>query len=82
MLGLYITFILAVVSAPIPALCAVVAALLQYFFLAMFLVMTAEAINLYMKLVVVLGKQIHYFVLKASIVCWGEFSIPSNATVA
>ena len=53
-------------------LCALVGALLQYFFLVTFLVMAAEAINLYMKLVIVLGSNIHHFIWKVAIICWGE----------
>ena len=49
-----------------------VAALLQYFFLVSFMAMAAEAVNLYMKLVVVLGSNISYYALKAAIVCWGK----------
>ena len=49
-----------------------VAALLQYFFLVSFMAMAAEAINLYVKLVMVLGSRISYYVLKAAIVCWGK----------
>jgi energy-coupling factor transporter transmembrane protein EcfT len=35
-----------------------------------FAAMAAEAINLYMTLVIVLGAKIPYYVLKAVIVCW------------
>ena len=52
--------------------CAVSAAVLQYFFLVTFMVMAAEAVNLYMKLVVVLGASIRHFVIKAAIVAWSE----------
>ena len=75
LLGLYLTFIMAIHSPPAPGLCAVVGALLHYFFLVTFMVMAAEAINLYIKLVVVLGTTIEYYVLKASITCWGESSV-------
>ena len=36
-------------------LCAIVSIMLQYFMLVVFMTMAAEAINLYLKLVVVLG---------------------------
>ena len=49
-----------------------VAALLQYFFLVSFMAMAAEAFNLYMKLVVVLGSKISHYALKAAIICWGK----------
>ena len=71
LLGLYLTFIMAIHSPPVPGFCAVVGALLQYFFLVTFMVMAAEAINLYTKLVVVLGSTIRHFVTKATIICWG-----------
>ena len=48
------------------------ATLLQYFFLVSFMAMAAEAINLYMKLVVVLGSNISYYTLKVAIVSWGK----------
>ena len=73
LLGLYLTFIMAIHSPPVPGLCAAVGALLQYFFLVTFMVMAAEAINLYMKLVVVLGSKIDHYVVKATITCWGWF---------
>ena len=53
-------------------LCAVVSIVLQYFMLVVFMVMAAEAINLYLKLVVVLGHTISHYVFKATIVCWGK----------
>ena len=71
-MGLYITFVFAIHSRKVTGLCAFVAAVLQYFFLVTFMSMAAEAINLYIKLVVVLGVKIEKFVLKAVIVTWGE----------
>ena len=71
--GLYIAFIFAVHSQSVPGLCALTAAVLQYFFLVTFMVMAAEAINLYMNLVIVLGKKIRHFVLKATISSWGKY---------
>ena len=35
--------------------------------------MAAEAINLYMNLVIVLGRKIQHFVLKSAIVSWSEY---------
>ena len=75
LMGLYITFIFAVHSRDVPGLCAVTGAVLQYFFLVTFMVMAAEAINLYMNLVIVLGRKIHHFVLKATILSWSEWLI-------
>ena len=73
LLDLYLTFIMAIHSPPVPGLCAAVGALLQYFFLVTFMVMAAEAVHLYIKLVVVLGMRIYNFVLKATIISWGEY---------
>ena len=72
LLGLYIVFIMAIHSRGVSILCPIVAALLQYFFLVSFMVMAAEAINLYINLVIVLGGKIEHYVLKAGIFCWGE----------
>ena len=74
-MGLYIAFILAVHSRTIPVLCAATAAVLQYFFLVTFMIMAAEAINLYMNLVIVLGRKIRHFVLKATISSWSKYLI-------
>ena len=72
LIGLYITFIIAVQSKEVPDFCAVVGAVLQYFFLVTFMVMAAEAILLYMNLVIVLGSKIRHFVLKATILSWSK----------
>ena len=70
LLGLYIVFILALHGTAVPGLCAVFSALLQYFLLVTFFVMAAEALNLYIKLVIVLGKGIQKYVIKATLVSW------------
>ena len=72
LLGLYFFFILAVHSTAATGFCALVAVLLQYFFLVSFMAMAVEAINLYMKLVMILGAKILYYPLKSAIVCWGK----------
>ena len=69
---MYVVFICATHSTAVPALCAIVAVLLQYFFLVAFMLMAAEAINLYLKLVVVLGDKIEHFVLKAGVISWSK----------
>lgn len=74
LIGLYVTFIMAIHSNFDVGFCAFVGALLQYFFLVTFLIMGAEAINLYMKLVIVLGSNIHHFIWKVMIVCWSKYS--------
>ena len=65
LLGLYITFIISTHSTRVPGLCVIASALLQYFFLAAFFVMGAEAVNLYMKLVIVLGSGFQHYTQKA-----------------
>ena len=72
LIGLYITFIIAVQSKEVPDFCAVVGAVLQYFFLVTFMIMAAEAIHLYINLVIVLGSKIRHFVLKATILSWSK----------
>ena len=75
LIGLYATFILAIHSTFNVGFCAFIGALLQYFFLATFMIMAAEAINLYMKLVIVLGSNIQNFIKKVVIVCWSKYII-------
>ena len=72
LLGLYVSFILAGIPQLIRVdeLCVVLSTLIQYFMLVTFMSMLAESVNLYMKLVVVLGSQINYYVIKAYIVVW------------
>ena len=73
LMGLYLSFICALHSTPVIGLCAFFSALLQYFFLVTFMSMTAEAINLSFKLVVVLGYKISHYVIKAVTVSWGKY---------
>ncbi|XP_019862297.1 PREDICTED: uncharacterized protein LOC109590854 [Amphimedon queenslandica] len=70
LLGLYLSFIVALHSKNINIFCAFSGAVLQYFFLVTFIVMAAEAIHLYIKLVIVLGRKIENYVLKATVVSW------------
>ena len=72
LLGLYIAFIVAEFVTKVMPLCVLFSGLIQYFMLVTFMAMLAEAINLYMKLVVVLGNLISNYVVKAYIVCWGK----------
>jgi len=71
-LGIYVMFIVAFYTTSVTALCVISGALVQYFLLATFLVMAGESINLYMKLVVVLGAKIESYVLKVAIVAWSK----------
>lgn len=73
LMGLYLSFIASLHSRYVESLCLLFATLLQYFFLVTFIIMAAEAINLYMNLVIVLGRKIQHFVLKSAIVSWSEY---------
>ena len=73
-MGLYLVFILGANTAPIPYLCGISAALLQYFLLVFFAWTTAEAFYLYQKLVKVLGvKKRSRLVLKIGLIIWCTF---------
>ena len=74
LLGLYITFILAIRGSSLTVgLCAVVGALVHYFLLVVFFAMGAEAVDLFMKLVSVLGPKIERFITKTFLVSWSKF---------
>ncbi len=75
LLGLYIVFLVAGRVTSISVLCGIVAALLHYFVLVFFGWTAAEAVNLYMKLVVVLGKGTKYYVFKAALIVWCKLFI-------
>ena len=65
LMGMYIAFILGATTAPVPVLCGISAALLQYFMLVFFSWTAVEAFYLYWKLVMILGeKEIPWLVLK------------------
>ncbi|XP_019850052.1 PREDICTED: hemicentin-1-like isoform X1 [Amphimedon queenslandica] len=70
LMGLYLSFIVALHSKNTNGFCAFSGAVLQYFFLVTFAIMAAEAINLYINLVIVLGRKIQSFALKVTIVSW------------
>ena len=72
LLGLYISFIFSIHSNSVPPLCAIVSIMSHYFMLVVFMVMAAEAVNGYMKLVVVLGHNISHYVIKVTVACWGK----------
>ena len=75
LLGLYITFLLAGQVTSVKGLCGFISALLHYFMLVFFGWTAAEAVNLYIKLVIVLGDTIENFVLKAALIVWCKFSL-------
>ena len=77
LMGIYLVFILGANAAPVPVLCGISAALLQYFMLVFFLWTSVEAFQLYRKLVKVLGvKQIP--VIKISLAVWCKLTITIN----
>ncbi len=65
-------YIVAFYSTVIPALCVVSGAILHYFMLATFILMAAEAVNLFNKLVLVFSK-VENIVTKAAITAWGRW---------
>lgn len=69
---LYLTFLIGARAAPVPALCGILAALLQYFLLVFFGWTAVEAVYLYRNLVQVLVSQITQFVLKAGLIVWSK----------
>ena len=74
-LGLYILFIAGIYAAKVDWLCAIVGGFLHYFMLVAFLLMAAEAIHLYLKLVVVLGIPPilkNRYILKSSLIAWSK----------
>ena len=73
LLGLYITFLIAGHVTSVPGLCGFFAALLQYFVLVFFGWTAAEAVHLYIKLVIVFGKNIEHYALKASLIVWCKY---------
>ena len=76
LMGMYIAFILGAVTAPVPVLCGISSALLQYFMLVFFSWTAAEAFYLYRKLVTILGvKEIPWLVLKIGLIVWCRFNI-------
>ena len=68
-------FIVSFYSTTVTILCVISGALVQYFLLATFLIMAGESVNLYMRLVVVLGAKIERYVLKVAIVAWGKLHL-------
>ena len=70
--GLYATFIISTFSMAVWQWCIVISALMQYFFLATFFWMTAEAIHLFRKLVQALKPDLKNYVAIAMTLCWGK----------
>ena len=79
-LGIYLSFILSFFAPPVPGLCVFAGMLVHYFLLVTFLVMAAEAINLYILLVVVIGVKIQHCVLKSMLIAWSKFIFVVSST--
>ena len=73
--GFYVIFLIGGHAAPVPVLCGISAAFLQYFMLVYFGWTAAEAVYLYRKLVKVLGANISRYVLKAALIVWCKYTI-------
>ena len=76
-MALYVTFLIGGFVTKVPALCGIVSALLQYFFLVFFAWTAVESVWLYLKLVAVLGSQsfASSYMLKAGLPGWCKFVI-------
>ena len=81
LVGFYVIFLIGGHAAPVPVLCGISAALLQYFMLVYFGWTAAEAVYLYRKLVKVFGANIARYVLKAALIVWCKYTI-NNITAA
>ena len=75
LMGLYVVFIVAIQGSKLTTgVCAVVGFFVHFFLLVVFFAMAAEAVDLFMKLVIVLGPKIQKFTLKTILVSWGKLS--------
>ena len=75
LLGIYVMFIISLHATKPEPLCAVAGGFLHYFMLVTFLSMAAEAVNLYLKLVIVLGIPEflkNRYVLKVALIAWSK----------
>ncbi|XP_066263884.1 uncharacterized protein [Branchiostoma lanceolatum] len=71
LLATLIIFLAGINATNSPVGCTVVAFLLHYFLLAVFMWMAIEAFNMYLAFVKVLGAHVSKFLLKAAILAWG-----------
>eukprot|EP00058_Branchiostoma_floridae_P013013 XP_002598501.1 hypothetical protein BRAFLDRAFT_66878 [Branchiostoma floridae] len=71
LLATLIIFLAGISATSSPVGCTVVAFLLHYFLLAVFMWMAVEAFNMYLAFVKVLGAHVSRFLLKAAILAWG-----------
>ena len=75
--GIYLMFIVSYHLTPWHIPCAIAGALLHYFMLVTFAIMAAEAISLYIHLVVVLGWNAikSHYTLKTTLIAWSKLSV-------
>ncbi|XP_078619941.1 uncharacterized protein LOC144886984 isoform X1 [Branchiostoma floridae x Branchiostoma japonicum] len=81
LLATLIIFLAGIDATTSPVGCTVVAFLLHYFLLAVFMWMAVEAFNMYLAFVKVLGAHVSRFILKAAIFAWGLPLLIAIATV-
>ena len=72
LLCLYTVFLVGIEQTSSRVGCIIVAILIHYFTLASVVWMGVEAFNLYLKLVKVFNADVRNFMIKASILAWGE----------
>jgi hypothetical protein len=70
LLCFYVCFIISVHARPVVVICGMISVLMQYFFLVFMMMMSAEAIDLFIKLVIVIGVKIPHYVIKAALISW------------
>ena len=78
LMGIYMFFIIGGLVSGVQAICEINSALLHYFMLVYFGWTAAECINLYFKLVKVLGEVpfvSEHYVLKAGLIIWCKFGL-------
>ena len=84
LLGVYVLFIVFLMAVKQEVVCAIAGGLLHYFLLVTFFLMAAEAVNLYAKLVVVLGVPDiiqNRYVLKAALISWRKSCNAANVII-
>ncbi|XP_019639630.1 PREDICTED: uncharacterized protein LOC109481491 [Branchiostoma belcheri] len=82
LLATLILFLTGIDATHSPIGCTIVAFLLHYFLLAVFMWMAVEAFNMYLAFIKVLGAHVSRFILKAAIFAWGLPLVIAIATLA
>ncbi|KAI8487025.1 hypothetical protein Bbelb_352850 [Branchiostoma belcheri] len=82
LLATLIIFLTGIDATHSPIGCTIVAFLLHYFLLAVFMWMAVEAFNMYLAFIKVLGAHVTRFILKAAIFAWGLPLVIAIATLA